>query len=300
MKITKSLLFTPCLALSPLFFHSATAVETDPVGYVTTDLPAGASLIGTPLTNDIQFSGLSGSVSGSTVNLSGLGTIESPAYLLVLSGTDVGELSSIVSSTSSSVTLEQQLNGLAEGDSVRIISHFTLSDLYEASGSTISDNSSVSVYNSSGTVETYTIFSGSWFDSSFAASDNVIIFPGEGFVINLQSATSFTFVGNVNTAPFKLPVTSGVVNIVSSENPSTPTGQDSIGAALNGLGDNSTISIYSNDGSLSLVETYTLFSGLWFDSSFNQTEISVAAPSTIVVNPQNTSDVTVPAAYTSE
>ena len=286
--------------LSASFPLVGNAVATAPVGYVTVDMPVGTSLLSTPLLGEIQYTGTAGVVAGAVLNLSGLpATVSTPSYVHVTSGTAVGAIASITSSDATSITLEGAISGLAEGDVVRIVEHATLAHLTSASGSTVPDSTTVTVYNSDGTQDTYTCFSDLWYDALFASADNVILFPGEGAVVNLQGATTFVFTGNVNTVPVEITLTTGVVNLVGSVNPSAPTGSDSLGGALSSLADSSTITVYSEDGGLSQQDTDTLFSGVWYDALFAPQEISVAAPSVIVVNPQGTASVALPAAYTS-
>ena len=293
--------FIALLSGAALLTSSAFAqtVATDPVGYVTTNLQAGTNLVTAPLLGDIQYNGLAGTVAGAVVDLSGLpASVSTPSYVHVPSGTAAGATASIVSSDATSVTLEGAIAGLAQGDVVRIVEHFQLSDLTVASDSSLVDGSVVTIYNSDNTSDSYTTYSNLWFDANFAASDGVIVFPGEGVVMNLQGATTLTFVGNVNTKPVDVALTSGAVNVVGSVNPSTPAGVDSIGAALAAsLTDGSTLTLYSEDGALTTGTTYTCYSGVWYDPSFVVTDLSIASPSAVVVSPQGSVAATMPAAY---
>jgi hypothetical protein len=277
----------------------AQTVATDPVGYVTIDLPSGTNLVTAPLLGDIQHAGLAGTVAGVVVDLPGLTTpVSTPSYVHVTSGTAAGATSSIISSDATSVTLEGAIAGLSEGDSIRIVDHFQLSDLTAASSSSLVDGSVVTIYNSDNTSDSYTTYSNVWYDAGFAASDDVVVFPGEGVVMNLQGETTLTFVGSVNTEPVDVALTSGAVNVIGSVNPSTPSGADSIGDSLAAsLADGSTLTLYSEDGALTTGVTYTCYSGIWYDPSFSATNISVASPSAVVVSPQGTVAATMPAAY---
>lgn len=276
------------------------AATTDPVGYVTKDFPAGASLISSPLQGETALQGAVDSVSGDVVGLANVPSLSEPHFLLVTSGAAKGNISTILSSDSTSVTVEEasQISDLSAGDTVKIIEHFTLGDLTTASNSSIDDNSSVTVYNSDGSTTTYLAFADVWYDGAGNPSDSAIIFPGEGVVVSFQAPTSLTFAGNVNTQEINIPVTSGAVNLIGSESPSALSGENSLGAALATLPDNSTITVYSEDGSLSVQNTYLLFGGDWYDGTGNLTEISIAAPATIVVSPQSTQEVTLSPAYT--
>jgi len=277
----------------------AQTVATDPVGYVTTNLQAGTNLVTVPLLGEIQYTGRAGTVAGAVVDLSGLpASVATPSYVHVTSGTAAGETATIISSDATSVTLEASIAGLSDGDSIRIVDHFQLSDLTSASSSSLVDGSVVTIYNSDNTSDSYTTYSNVWYDASFSPSDDVFVFPGEGVVMNLQGPTSLTFVGNVNTKPVDVALTSGAVNVIGSVNPSLPTGADTIGDALAAsLADGSTLTLYSEDGALTTGVTYTCYAGVWYDPSFTPTEISVASPSAVVVSPQSTVAATMPAAY---
>lgn len=276
------------------------AATTDPVGYVTKDFPAGASLISSPLQGETALQGAVDSVADDVVGLANVPSLSEPHFLLVTSGTAKGNISTILSSDSTSVTVENasQVSDLSAGDTVKIIEHFTLGGLTSASDSSIDDNSTVTVYNSDGSKNTYFSFSNAWYDEEENLSDSAIVFPGEGVVVNFQAPTSLTFAGNVNTQEIKIPVTSGAVNMIGSESPSELSGEDSIGTALATLPDNSSITVYSEDGSLTVQETYLLFGGVWYDSNESETEVSIAAPATIVVSPQSSQDITLSPAYT--
>lgn len=278
---------------------SAETVSTNPVGYVTVDLPAGASLVSVPLISRVQYVGAAGDVVGSVVSLSGLpDPVTIPSYIHVLSGTAAGTTVSVLSSNSSSVTLEAEVVGLALGDSLRIVEHFTLADIAASSSAGIADGSVVTIYNSDASSDSYTVYSNTWYDADFSVADDVIIFAGEGFVVNLQAATSLTFTGAVNTEPVNVEVTSGTFSLIGSVNPTAPVGGASVGAALgSALADGSTLTVYSEDGLLTVEGTYTCYSGVWYDSSFTPTDISIASPSVVVVNPQSTVQVSMPSAY---
>jgi hypothetical protein len=93
-------------------------------------------------------------------------------------------------------------------------------------------------------------------------------------------------------------MTTGAFSLIGSVNPTAASGSDSVGSVLaSSLADGSTLTVYSEDGALTIEGTYTCYSGLWYDASYTQTEISIASPSVAVVNPQNTVDVPLPEAF---
>ena len=130
-------------------------------------------------------------MSGAVLTVDGLpSSISTPSYVQVTSGSAAGSVSSILTSDATTLTLEDSVAGLSGGDSIRIIAHTTLSDITAASGNTITDASTLTIYNSDGgTSDTYTTYSNLWYDASFGSADSVIVFPGEGIVLNLQGST---------------------------------------------------------------------------------------------------------------
>lgn len=265
---------------------SAQSVTSDVVGYTTKTLNTGVSLTSFPLIKAPAFSGTlaADSVNGTVITVGATLSGDSSYYLHVTSGSAEGSFESITASDATTVTIEAAIAGLAAGDNVRIVEHNTLSDLTEASGNSIPDNTTVTIYNSDGSADTYTIFSGTWYDSGFGSANDVIVFPGEGVAVGMPSSANLTFAGTVNTESYAVELTSGVVNILSSLNPTSPTGYTALGAALGSLADNSTVTAYSEDGALS-GDTYTLFSGVYYDAAFSAATINPAAPSAVVVSP---------------
>jgi uncharacterized protein YcfL len=300
MKTSKK--FIALLSVAALLTSStfAQTVATDPVGYVTVNAPSGGSLQTNPLIGNIQYSGAAGTVSGVVLSLSGLpASVSVPSYVHVTSGSAAGSTASIISSDATSVTLEGAIAGVVEGDSVRIVEHFTLADLTAASSSSIADESTVTVYNSDTTISSYVTYANIWYDTDgFAPADDVIVHPSEGVVLGLQSPTTLIFTGNVNTKTINASAIAGSINIMGTTNPSAPSGVNSLGSALAGLQDESTITVYSGDGALTPTASYVVYSGVWYDTDgFAEVDVSVAAPSAVVVSAQATATVTMPAAY---
>jgi len=294
--------FIALLSGAALLTSSAFAqgVTTDPVGYVSQAFTSGTHLVSSPLFTSIAASGAVGTVSGADVDIAGLPTLTEAHFLLVTSGTAAGQISTVLSTAGDTATLESAIVGLATSDTVKVIKHFNLGDLHAASGNTIPDNTTCTVYNSDGTSDSYFAGVNNWYATEgFALSDDVIVFPGEGVVVGFTGPTTLTFTGLVNVDNIIVPITAGAVNIAGSLSPSAPVGEGSIGDALSTLPDNSTITLYSNDGLLTATGTYFLGAGDWYNTvGFALTDISEAAPGAIVVGPTSTSSAVIPAAYT--
>lgn len=297
----KTITLLASAALLPL--SSLSAVETDPVGYVSTNLSAGAHLLSAPLLSDVSFAGTVSGVDGATLTLSGTPTLDGSSFLHVVDKSSAahGEIVTILSTNASEVVLENTIVGLTVNNTVEIRRHFTNGDVIEIAGGGIPDNSTLRLFNADGLATTYQAIENDWYPSgSFVPENNAIIFPGEGFVLSLQSGVTLTFTGAVTTEPIKVPLVSGIVNIFGSLNPSDgdETENTTIGDVLSSLENNSTLRIFSADGLLTPLQTYQLIDGDWYASgSFVPTEVKVPAPSTVVVSSQTTSSVILAPAY---
>ena len=128
------------LAVASLFtFSSLSAVETDPVGYITKTVNANADLkLGLPLHQAPVLSSAVESVTTSTVTVSAtVPDVTTDAhYLWVTSGPLVGKWYTITSATSNSVTVEEDLatEGLVATNTFELIPFWTLDTLFPSGG----------------------------------------------------------------------------------------------------------------------------------------------------------------------
>ena len=125
------------LAVASLFFFSSlSAVETDPVGYVTTTAANGSdTFIGLSLSKAPEFSGSASDVTGSVVSTSS--TLVADAYngthyLLFTTGAQEGQWYEIADTTTSSVDLGVDVAalGVTATDAFKIIKFWTLEELF--------------------------------------------------------------------------------------------------------------------------------------------------------------------------
>jgi uncharacterized protein (TIGR02597 family) len=130
--------------------QEATAT-TEPVGYMTFNLPAGSDTrISTPLAKAPVFKGAVSSRSGFIIEFlnANLGSLtEKPHYLQVVNGDQAGMLFDISSNTSSSITLVDNgvtPNGLSEGTQVTVIEYWTVGSLFPAADRGVSFTASAS------------------------------------------------------------------------------------------------------------------------------------------------------------
>jgi len=139
VKIIKK--FTLPLVLSGFLYAPLSAVQTDPVGYVTFTVQDDADLlVGVPLTQAPLFSGSSETVTGSVVGVAGtVPNLSSAATFLLV--TDVtsnvyGQWFQVTSATSSTITLtdDVQAAGLETGKSFKVVPFWTLDSLFPNGG----------------------------------------------------------------------------------------------------------------------------------------------------------------------
>ena len=313
MRSLKPALLGSLIASVALPLH-ATSVYTDPVGAVVVDVVPGFQTMSVGLQKAKVFQGAVDSVNGDSIGVTvGADVLASPHYVQVLSGDAMGTIATVVDADGSSVTTSPAILGLAAGDSIAVRPHVTLGDI--ATEPEMADGSTITIYNPDGTSELFEYFSsatlgtdeGIWGDAASEPANEVAIFPGEGFVLNNSgAAVSATFVGAVSVDAVALPVGPSF-SIVGSLNPvSTSTLAGVYGSVAPGT----SITVYSADGQLSVVEIYEAFDaadlgmgeGIVFGDSANEIadDDVLAAFLGTVVNPSAPGVLMIPAAYSAE
>jgi hypothetical protein len=263
---------------------------------VTLDLPAGTHLIGvslfSPIVNQspiVSFSENDLFFAEDSISLGG-----EQYYVHVLTGASQGEVASILSHTSDSVETEYPLV-VAEGDIIAIREHITLSDITNYSSNSIPDSSNIVFYTIDGTTETYTFASGDWYDgSSFEIANNAIIHPAEGFAFTIGSPVELVMTGNVINADIYTPVGPSFT-ILSSLSPVGQEDNLSLGQ-ITGVPDNTNITIYSEDGTLTSLDSYIYASGDWYNSSTFEVanDVRISGSRGFVLTPASVSAINLP------
>ena len=184
------------------------AVETDPVGYITTTTPSGDdSLIGLPLTQAIVFSGETASVVGAEATVSSTFTLDAyngTHYALATSGANAGTWSKILDTGTNSITTQEVL--LSATDTFDIIPFWTLGTAFAngagigAAADPFNPSTTVSVNDLSGvgtnlsSLATYFYYAGpspaaGWYQTgTFGVSDDLILSPDTYLMIRNSSA----------------------------------------------------------------------------------------------------------------
>ncbi len=276
------------LASAALFtLTSLSAVETDPVGYVTISGTSGGYVVTTPLLKSAVFQGTVNSAGTTVLNFdSTVPTLVGTNYVQVMSGTLLGTVVDIVSSDNSSVVLDTTLP-LAEGDSIVIRPHFLIEDL----GTNFTDGTTVTLYNSDGSTSA-ALYQDNFLGTGWTGESTEAIYPGEGFVLISTGSFEIVNTGAVSVDPVIFSGSSGVVNIVGALSPNIV----DAGALFEDLPFSSTVSVYDKGSTLTSPTVYTkqleFLGGEWVPPL---SEIDFGSDIAVVVIPAGDAPIPIPA-----
>lgn len=290
---------------------------TDPVGAVNHTVPSGVSFAEVYFQKAVIHQGTIDNVSGTTVTMTLPTEVVTsinagPHYIHAIDGAAEGHLSTVMSASTSGVELDVAIPGLASGDMITIRGHFLLDDL--RANSEFDDGTTATVYNTDGTVEAFEYFTGGtlglpgglWADESFNDASNVIIYPGEGIVINNPgSEKTVTFIGSVSTDPVVVNVGPNF-SIVGSM---SPVDGPTVSEIYSDLPIGSTLTVYQNiGGGFGSTESYEIFDKadlglgtgkIFVDSGFESGDADpITSGNPIVITPSSSQAIALPAAYT--
>ena len=264
------------LAATPAFLHAQVTSYSDVVGYSTSTFPGGTSGHGVGFVKPATFTGSATKLSTSSISVSGLTAANNSLapsgglpthYVEITSGANEGVSADILSNTGTTIVLDADLTNIGSTESIVIRPHVKASDVFAGNTSLGDFSDTLLVYNSDGTTFSLLRDSSSptgWIDpNTFSASD-VVIYPGQGFLVNASSPGNFTFSGTVKRTATVVPLYASSVNLVSVANPSgNPDIQTSgLGTNLSAYAD--TVGTFTSDGSFSQNATY-----LWAGSPDN-------------------------------
>lgn len=236
------LLFTLAVAglMSVQESGAQTGAATNPVGFNWFTLPAGDSLRVNTFVQATAYEGAAVSItsaSNSVVTVSGSGpaltsgsfneTASGPAYFMEVlgSGGAQGLTADVVSNTAGAITVNADLPsfGVSGTTPFCVRPHTTLSSLFPATTPALSPYvDSIELFFPNNTSQSY-LFTGTgdgWIVSG-AGTDagSQIIYPGQGFVMTVQTAKSVPVMGSVKPGPTLVPLYAGANNLVGTINP---------------------------------------------------------------------------------
>jgi hypothetical protein len=220
------------------------------------------------------------------------------------SGTSQGLAIDVLSNTADTLKLDATPAeaGLTDGMVFILRKHATLAGLMPNGGGFVPFNDSIGLIGLSGTQQIYFWNNGSstWIDSTNGDASNVIIRPGQGFVIQVGVAKTLTLglgeVCFVKTTPTKIRAANGVPNLIGALNPLSSS------MTLAGLGVTSDMAAF-NDSIVtldpgSLAQTGTFLSdgtNLINSTNFaNSNNVALPAGTSIVINVDASKNINLP------
>ena len=245
-------------------------VATSPVGYRTDTIAAGNVPYAPTFVNADSASGSIGGVtvntdnavitftgSALTVDAYNEGTTFPNYYVEVTSGTNEGYSFDVISNTADSITVAGDLSSFnLSTESIVIREHLTVGDIFAGSSASLAAYAdSVKFFNNDGTTTVFYWIGTGW-SSDFATDESdKPVYPGTGFIATFASSVELVVSGSVKTTKTKVPVYAGLVNFVSSMQPSDTTaggfnGVEAFAAYADSL------KTFNSDGSLSQDKVY--------------------------------------------
>ena len=302
------------LAATPAFLHAQTTSFSDVVGYNKSSFPAGTSGHGVGFVKPAVFTGSASKLSVSSISVSGLVVANNSLapsgglpthYVEITTGANEGLNADILSNTGTTLVLDADLTNVGSTENIVIRPHVKASDVFAGNTSLGDFSDTLLVYNSDGT--TFSLLRDStsstgWIDPNTFAAADIVIYPGQGFLLNASSPGDFTFGGNVKSTATVVPLYASSVNLVSVANPSgNPDIQTSgLGTNLSAYAD--TVGTFTADGSFVQDATY-LWAGApdnFIDPNLFSTVSGVTLPGVQAILVGVSSDTTwkAPAPYT--
>ncbi len=288
---------------------SVKAATSEVVGVYPINLPAGNSAWVCGLVTTVEFQAAAATVTPDTDGQA-LVTFAEPGwtagqfplhYAEPLSGTSAGLAIDIISNTSNTLKLRTTpaAAGLVSGMVFVVRKHATLKGLIPDGGGLLPLNDSISLVGTNGLQKTYYYLnSGSrWIDGAAVNSNNVIIRPGQGFVLSVANPLTLTLgrgdVCHVKTTATKINAAAGIPNLVG---PISPLG---LNTTLGTLGITGSLQAF-NDSLVVLAPGSLLQSGVYVRSgsslinSGGQNSNSVLLPTgaSVVVNVNSPKNLT--------
>jgi hypothetical protein len=235
----------PLLLASALLSQVATAQVssvTAAIGYYKFDVPNGKSMWNCAFVTKKEFQGLATSVAPSGANTvitqtgagwtanqfqtSAIPANDSSHYVEILTGPDAGAVADIVSNDASTVTVAGGYGSTAFTYAIR--KHTTLADIFLDAGLSefedevllFDDVGVARAYNYDGTPGARHMVDA---PTQSVVSDNVTVYPGQGFVLTIGTPKTLTFGGGiasyVKNTPTRIPLYAGVTNLVGLLDP---------------------------------------------------------------------------------
>ncbi len=218
-------LFALACLTAPQALLAQTPVYTAPAGYIslgntaaaTNNVPANTDIVvSIPVLKSAAYVGLVNSVTATTVTVKGApaftvnGWTATPHVLVVESGAKSGVIVPIMSNSADTLTVDLGVfstSGILADDKLSIRPAWTVQSFMSGASSLTGvqlfgfSNTQLGINNSAGELY-FSVGGGNWEDGDGASANNVILYPGEGFIVRTGSTPIADFVisGEVPTA----------------------------------------------------------------------------------------------------
>jgi len=294
----------PLLSLALLLmlqssWFSANGASSNVVGWYSVAVPSGNSSWTCGLVCADLYQGSAVTVTAD-VDGKALVTFSSPGwtdgafskhYAEPLSGASAGLAIDVLSNTVDTLKLNATpaAAGLSNGMVFVLRKHATLAGLLPDGGGFVAYNDTISLFGTGGSQSLYFWNATNWITASNTDASEVIIRPGQGFVIQVGVAKTLTIgkgeVAYVKTTPTKIQASSGTPNLVGALNPlgtSTTLGSLGITSSLQPFNDSV---VMLNPGSLAQTGTFLTDGTNLLDANFqNANNTALPAGTSVVIN----------------
>jgi hypothetical protein len=307
------------LAVQAVQVSQAQSVATNPVGYNVFNLPAGGSFRVNTFVQPTAYQSTMASYTNATnsvVTISSSGSsltsgsfaetgAEPSYYLEVLSGSSTGLIVDVLANTTSTITVNANLSSFSVSgtSSFCVRPHTTLSSLFPATSGLAAYVDTVKLFfpDNSSQLFTFTGSGDGWIGTGGDAGSQ-IIYPGQGFIVTVQSPKSVSVMGSVKPGPTIVPLYAGAINLVGTINPMLSGTQ-----TLSTFGFPTLFSpyvdsakLFYDDGSVQSPGTYLSNGSIMIDGTGgNANSVSVNPSNAVIVTVQQNKYWVMPSFYTS-
>jgi hypothetical protein len=315
------------LAASAIFSSqlAADSVVTQPVGFYKFHALAGSNTFTPSLVAASEFQStmtsytqgastavITQSNASWTANQFAEYSASKPAYYIEIldSGATQGLIFDIKGNTTTTLTIYNSIknlstNGVSQTASYVIRKHATLGALFPSTSGIAAYDDSVDLYFLDGTTTNFYWDGSHWYDNiNNTNSDNQIVSPGQGFILNVAATKDIQTGSSISTVlsgPLKVPASSVAVNIMGPVNPSV--GSNS---TLSNLGLKTTLSAYDDGVTVYQNGSFNPVTSSYFDGANLLDNITnavtdntpVALTTAVVINVNVTKYITFPSQYT--
>ena len=233
---------------------------SDVVGYSKASFSAGTTGQSVGFVKAAVFTGSASKLSNSSFSASGLTVANNSLapvgglpthYVEITSGANEGLNADILSNTATTVVVDGNLANVGSTEQIVIRPHVKASDIFAGNTALADFTDTLQVFNADGSSTSLLRDSSQpsgWVDISTFAEADVVIYPGQAFLLSTSGAGQYTFQGVVKSNATIVPLYAASLNYVSPANPSAnPDIQTSnLGANLGEYVD--TVGTFSTDG----------------------------------------------------